>query len=289
MTPRSVGIHDGIFHADEVTACALLILFDLVDAKLIVRTRDPSVIDECEFVCDVGGIYNPEEKRFDHHQASYDGPLSSAGMIIHYLYNQKIIPSDEFEFLYNNFIKGVDEHDNGKSPQVKGHALFSHIVANFNPVVYDAGPEKLNEAFHQALSFVRGHIERLLGRYRYNKECRKIVAKAMQEGTDVLYFDRAVPWLESFFALDGKEHPAKFVVMPAGEHWKLRGIPPDDEHKMEVRVPLPKDWAGLLGDELKEVSGIEGAIFCHKGRFTSVWENKESAIKALEKVMEMSK
>ena len=29
--PRSCGTHDGTFHADEVTACALLILFDLVD------------------------------------------------------------------------------------------------------------------------------------------------------------------------------------------------------------------------------------------------------------------
>jgi uncharacterized UPF0160 family protein len=37
--PRSVGTHDGTFHADEVTACALLLLFDLVDGNKIVRTR----------------------------------------------------------------------------------------------------------------------------------------------------------------------------------------------------------------------------------------------------------
>ncbi len=31
--PRSVGTHDGTFHADEVTACAFLLLFDLVDSN----------------------------------------------------------------------------------------------------------------------------------------------------------------------------------------------------------------------------------------------------------------
>ena len=37
---RSVGIHDGAFHADEVTACALLLVFDLIDEEKIIRTRD---------------------------------------------------------------------------------------------------------------------------------------------------------------------------------------------------------------------------------------------------------
>ncbi len=51
---------------------------------------------------------------------------------------------------------------------------------------------------------------------------------------------------------------------------------------MDVRRPLPSEWAGLLGDQLKEASGIEGAIFCHKGLFTSVWKTKEDALQALE-------
>jgi uncharacterized UPF0160 family protein len=55
---------------------------------------------------------------------------------------------------------------------------------------------------------------------------------------------------------------------------------------MQVRVPLPQEWAGLLGDDLKRISGIPGAIFCHKGRFVSVWETKEDVFKALESVLE---
>jgi uncharacterized UPF0160 family protein len=88
--------------------------------------------------------------------------------------------------------------------------------------------------------------------------------------------------LEPFFELDGIHHPARFVIMPSGVHWKLRGIPPSYEDRMKVRLPQPKEWAGLLDEDLKRVSGIPGAIFCHKGRFISVWETKEDALKALE-------
>jgi len=77
--------------------------------------------------------------------------------------------------------------------------------------------------------------------------------------------------------------------MPSGKHWKLRGIPPTSDEKMKVRHPLPEDWAGLLDKELQQVSGIPGAIFCHKGRFISVWNTKEDALKALEKTLQLAK
>ena len=54
---------------------------------------------------------------------------------------------------------------------------------------------------------------------------------------------------------------------------------------MKVRHPQPQKWAGLLDEELKKVTGIPGAIFCHKGRFISVWESKEDALRALELVL----
>ena len=55
-----------------------------------------------------------------------------------------------------------------------------------------------------------------------------------------------------------------------------------------MRLSEPKNWAGLLNDELMRISGIPGAIFCHKGRFISVWETREDAIKALEYTLDQS-
>lgn len=282
---RSFGTHDGIFHADEVTACALLELFGLIDHDKIKRTRLIEELSTCEYVCDVGGIYNPEIKRFDHHQVEYRGPLSSAGMVLEYLKNQNILSQKEFDFLNNSLVRGVDAHDNGKDPQIVGFCTFSQVISNFTPIHYDVDPQTQDKAFFEAQRFVVGHLQRLLQRFRYNQSCRDIVSSAMADFRDCLIFDKAIPWMDSFFDLEGQRHPARFVIMPSGKCWKLRGIPPNTDDKMKVRHPLPKEWAGLLEEELKRVSGIEGAIFCHKGRFISVWKTKEAALEALEVVL----
>ena len=43
-------------------------------------------------------------------------------------------------------------------------------------------------------------------------------------------------------------------------------------------MDLPEAWAGLSGDELREVTGVPDAVFCHKGRFIAVAESGEGAL-----------
>jgi len=281
ITPRSLALHDGAFHADDVAACALLLLCDCIDRNKIIRSRNPSLIADCEYVCDVGGTYDPENKRFDHHQISYQGPLSSAGMILLYLTNTKQLSQEEADLFNNSLIKGIDAHDNGKDPQIPGYCSFSNIISNFTPIHYDASDDEYSQAFFSAVQFTLQHLKRLQTRFRYTKECRKIVAEAMAPQNVYLFFDKPIPWMEMFFSLGGNSHPAKFVIMPTADHWKLRCIPPSQTQKMQMRHPLPAEWAGLLEEELQKISGISGAIFCHKSRFISVWKTKEDALKAL--------
>jgi uncharacterized UPF0160 family protein len=285
IIPRSFGTHDGTFHADEVTACALLLLFDCIDRSKVVRTRDPAKLSCCEYVCDVGGVYDPKLKRFDHHQSEYQGSMSSAGMVWLYLKDQGVVDEPTYNFFNRSLIIGVDAHDNGRVAFELGTCTFSHVVSNFVPVVYDVAPEVQEAAFFQALDFVYGHLKRLLERYRYIQECREKVVECMAKKERYMLFEHAIPWMDSFFDLGGEDHPAVFVVMPSGGHWKLRGIPPNTEDRMQVRVPLPEAWAGLQDEELKKATGIPGAIFCHKGRFISVWETKEDALQALKKIL----
>ncbi|MBS3904681.1 MAG: MYG1 family protein [Simkania sp.] len=288
-TSRSFGTHDGSFHADEVTACALLLLFDQIDRDKIIRTRDADKLDRCEYVCDVGGIYNPTLKRFDHHQSDYQGSLSGAGMVWEYLKAQGIIEEPTYQYFNHSLLIGVDAIDNGRDFPLLGHCSFSQVVSNFVPAAYDVGPEVMEKAFQEALDFVLGHLKRLLERFSYIRSCREKVVQRMALDGAALIFDEAMPWMDSFFDLGGEEHPALFVIMPSGEHWKLRGIPPNNEQKMLVRMPLPEEWAGLINDELKRISGISGAIFCHKGRFISVWETKKDALEALDYTLNKGK
>lgn len=285
---RSCGTHDGTFHADEVTACALLILFDLIDEDKIVRTRDLHLLEQCEYVCDVGGVYDPAKKLFDHHQIDYQGPLSSAGMVLNYLQEIGVLKPNEYAFFHQSLVMGVDAHDNGQDPLIPGYCSFSHVISNFTPTRHDCSAEEQNQAFHQALQFVIDHLKRLWERFCYMQSCRAIVSECMAKSDKCLVFDQSLPWLDIFFELEGVSHPAVFVIMPSGSHWKLRGIPPSYQDRMKVRLPQPEKWAGLLDEDLKRVSGISGALFCHKGRFISVWETKEDAMKALHYILQIS-
>jgi uncharacterized UPF0160 family protein len=285
MEKRSLGTHDGSFHADEVTASALLLLFDQIDRERIYRTRDPKVLAKCYFVCDVGGEYDSGKRRFDHHQVEYQGHMSSAGMILLYLKEHEFIEPHLYDYFNKSLIMGVDAHDNGIAKLEPGTASFSQVISNFMPIEYDASAEAMNRAFFEAVDFAFGHLERLKRRHQYTLECRAAVKKAMVQGANALIFDENLPWLENFFDLGGELHPAQFVIMPSGSHWKLRGIPPSLSERMKVRCSLPESWAGLHEEDLKKVCGIQGAIFCHKGRFISIWETKEDALKALHMVM----
>jgi uncharacterized UPF0160 family protein len=280
---KSFGTHDGSFHADEVVACALLLLFDLIDREKIHRTRDIVALNQCEYVCDVGGTYDPKLKKFDHHQKEYSGELASAGMVLLYLKNLGFMDQTLYDHFNNSLVRAVDAHDIGKI-EGKGYS-FSQIIANFLPIDYNASAKEKNLAFMKALEFTYGHLKRMSERFFYSRKCLDKVKKVMEAKKKYLIFDESIPWLDAFFELDGEAHPALFVIMPTQNHWKLRAIPPDSNNRMKVRFPLPLEWAGLHTEDLKKVSKIEGAIFCHKGRFISIWETKEDAIKALKYVL----
>ena len=70
MKNKKLITHDGSFHADDLFACATLsvLLEKKGEAFEIIRTRDGDIIRNGDYVFDVGGIYDPENNRLDHHQ-----------------------------------------------------------------------------------------------------------------------------------------------------------------------------------------------------------------------------
>ncbi|CAK7204558.1 hypothetical protein SEUCBS139899_007316 [Sporothrix eucalyptigena] len=143
----TIATHNGHFHADEALAVHMLRehVPDYANAGLV-RTRDPAKLTEAHTVVDVGGEYDAEKCRFDHHQRGFtttfpDRPtkLSSAGLVyMHFgrgiversvqqlLEKQKAAGeavaddatiSNDVDLLYNKlytgFIEALDAHDNG--------------------------------------------------------------------------------------------------------------------------------------------------------------------------------
>jgi uncharacterized UPF0160 family protein len=277
-------VHDGPFHADEIIACAQLIYAGLIEKKEIHRSRDPDVIEKYQFVIDVGAVYDESRFLFDHHQSSYSGLLSSAGMVAQFLYNTGIYDKALFHHLKDELIDHVDDFDNGRvSREILNTPTFSHVVENFVPIREGGSKEEMNSAFFKALDFALGHFERLVERYKYRQRCKDLVKKVMEASGDVLVFDEMVPWLENFFELGGEKHPAKYVVMPVPNGWKLRVVPKNYEERMGARRDLPKEWGGLSDQEFELKCGIKGGKFCHKGLFIAIFSTKEGAIEAARK------
>lgn len=127
-----IGTHSGTFHADEALAVSLLKSLDRFKSARVVRTRDPSVLETCDIVVDVGGEYDPARHRYDHHQRGFEETystnhrtkLSSAGLIYKHFGSGIVasylkLPLDHptvsilVAKLYDVFIEAIDGIDNG--------------------------------------------------------------------------------------------------------------------------------------------------------------------------------
>ena len=60
-----IATHDGPSHSDDVLSTA--ILTTLFKDHQIIRSRDPDILDLCDYLIDVGGIYNHPSRKYDHH------------------------------------------------------------------------------------------------------------------------------------------------------------------------------------------------------------------------------
>lgn len=54
--------------SDEALAVWMLKQTNEFKGASLVRTRDPAKLAECSVVVDVGGVYDPSQHRYDHHQ-----------------------------------------------------------------------------------------------------------------------------------------------------------------------------------------------------------------------------
>ncbi|KAL7447505.1 hypothetical protein ACHAXM_011417 [Skeletonema potamos] len=140
---KTIGTHSGTFQADEALGCWMLRQTPTYRNSPVVRSRDPSVLDTCDIVIDVGGIYDHEKLRYDHHQRDYDEKftpkqnkdgstserctkLSASGLVYRH-YGKGVIKeyypdlTEEmlnlaYEKMYNSFMEAIDAIDTGVEP-----------------------------------------------------------------------------------------------------------------------------------------------------------------------------
>jgi uncharacterized UPF0160 family protein len=146
MAQKIIATHNGGFHADDVTAVAVLLLL-YPDAQLI-RTRDAELVAAADFAVNVGGIWDPQAGRFDHRQRGFDGRrpsgvmYASSGLVwaAHGLqFVQRVCPlarealaARVHQLVDDELVQYLDQMDTGQAQVCPGAFGLSSLVAAFN-------------------------------------------------------------------------------------------------------------------------------------------------------------
>jgi uncharacterized UPF0160 family protein len=295
--------HSGRFHCDEVFAYAILCLaLGLTEPgqdHSLIRTRDPARIKTADIAWDVGTIFDPAARRFDHHQRGAplrpDGTPYSAAGLVWQVYGERAVAallaaSGAGRFaaaiaaeLNETVLRRIDELDNGISSQgpVTDDLLgLGRLIGDFNPV-WDtpeaASAQSADAAFLDAAILAHGVLRRRVESLRARLQANALVLAAHAAGADprILVLDRGMPWKTAAFSHD---LPVIFTVSPAANgNWMIDTMPPEPG-SFAQRLPLPESWAGLEGAELAAASGVADAVFVHVRRFVGAAASRDGAI-----------
>ncbi|SCX02267.1 MYG1 family protein [Agrobacterium rosae] len=286
--------HSGGFHADELLSS--VILTRLFPQAKIVRSRAPDWITPAEdrVIYDVGGAYDAETHIFDHHQRGAplreDGqPYSSFGLIWKHYGHQYLaassVPEAHIEAIHTSFDSGfvlpIDLMDNGAlSPATAGllaGLTLPALLETLKPVFDNNDPEADDLAFHAALAIARSFVEASIGKKAAKLRAESLVLDAIEKTGEgrVLELPLGMPFRPAVVKA-GADH-LLFVVHPRDKDWCLTGIRRADDG-FELRADLPAAWAGLTNGDLETASGVEGATFCHNGRFIAAAKTREAAL-----------
>lgn len=287
---HTVATHSGSFHADDVFAMAAFQLLLGKENVEVVRTRDVTVLSEADYVVDVGGEYNHEQKRYDHHQLGApvreNGvPYAGFGLMWRH-YGSDICDSEEIaEAIEERICLPIDAGDNGVSLYelnelgVQPFELYG-FVSLFGPA-WDSGESK-DEAFLQAVDWARSVIIRMIKKERAKLKMSAYIKEVYEssENRQRLVFDKPVPHVALIEYTE-----VELIICPDdpdnNDNWTATCIRKAYD-SFDIRVSFPKEWSGLREEELARVSGIPDAVFCHKACFVFVAGSKESALRAAE-------
>jgi len=277
-----LGTHSGSFHADDVLAAALIRVFLDREAE-VVRSRDPAVLAKADIVFDVGHVFDPESRRFDHHQREYEGSRSSAGMVLDHLESEGHVSEQLAGRYREELVDYVDAVDVGARQPEHGVPCFSMIVGVLN----ERAGDDFDRWYERAVGLAIDVVEGIRAGVERATADAAAVQSAMQEaeeaGRRTLLLDRYLKWKPAYFAAGGADHPTDLVIFPGRGDWRLVTIPVA-EGSREDKVKLPAHWGGLEGEALAEASGIPGARFCHRNRFIAAFESREAALEGVRQV-----
>ena len=258
--------HSGVFHADEVFACALARLF--WGPIRVLRTRDRHKIkaalsDPTILVLDIGEQYDPALLNFDHHggtqilrKGKWTFSYATFGLL--WLYLEKYMSPNLWRALDQGLVAAIDAADHGIKTTGPGFNI-STVISHMNPSWKEpVTPEQYSESFIKALDLAGTVLQNTITSVSDHQAAVDMLADAVATmiHPGIVVLDKFVP-LKMY---DWHTKPtALYAVFPnqGGTAWVVRAI----EDRRGPRLFLPAAWRGLHAGHLELATGVEGAEY----------------------------
>ena len=296
MKTNKLITHNGAFHADEIfSSAALSILLEKRgEGYEIVRTRDEQIIESGDYVFDVGGIYDKEKNRFDHHQPGGAGSrviksennkeesieYSSFGLVwgrfgVEICGNQQIA-----DLIDKKLVAPVDAFDNGfdlaESEYEVSPYLLQHVFMALEPT-WQEGNEKRDKMFFKCVDIAKIILSREIIKTTDALLAEKLVMNIYKDAEDkrIVVLPQDYPYEDILYKLP----EPLYVIYPrkTDNTWGVKAVR-EDAKMFKNRKDFPKTWGGLWDEELQKITGVSDAVFCHRGLFLVVVKSKEGAV-----------
>lgn len=293
MKNKKLITHDGSFHADDIFACATLAI--LLEKKgetfEIIRTRDENLIKSGDYVFDVGGIYDENLNRFDHHQKGGAGkrnneiPYSSFGLVWKKFGEELCGSRESMQIVDSKLVAPIDASDNGYDLINAKHVIFPYLIQDVFATFRPTSLENLDkdEQFKKALIWAKEILSREIKKANDQIEITKIIQNFYKNSADKRLVVIDAPKVSRHEVWDALQNfnETLFAVYGDDEDWSLLAMR-KEVNNFNNRKDLPKPWGGLDGEEFQKITGVKDALFCHRGLFLAGAKSKEGAIKLAE-------
>ena len=280
--------HNGSFHTDDIFAAATLSL--LLEKKgepfEIIRTRDEEIIKSADYVFDVGGIYEREKNRFDHHQPGGAGKhkngieYASFGLVWEKFGVELSDNKEVAEWIEKKLVSPIDAGDNAiELVEYKSETRPYFIQTAFNafyPSWKNLTDENLDASFMECVKIAKMILMQEISQAQNIQEAKEKVIEIYKSTEDkrIIVLDQKYPY-EAILA----DYPEPlFVVYPRVDGLWGAKAEREDLKSFKNKKDFPGSWAGLRDEELQKVTGVRDAIFCHRALFLAVAKSQEGAI-----------
>jgi uncharacterized UPF0160 family protein len=248
--------HAGLFHCDEVAGFAITKVAKICTS--FKRLTDIVNLPNDGLISDIGRVYDPSQKRFDHHQAflvrENGYPMASAGLLwkeFGLLAVKAVLPESKYHTeiakrVDERLIQGIDAHDADSDYYASAECSAGKVEIITLPILisffnaHDIKDDLMQKvAFESASDLLVGVlIDRIVLAGKYFDDAERFDSIATIEN-EIAVLSEGVSWKE---IIHDRYPNVKYIIAPSyhpGNPFSLLAVTIEPE-KREVKIPIER-------------------------------------------------